>query len=197
MSYVQPLSRKDLAELEDLLTPIEATMGFVPNSFLTMARRPEILRALVGLLRAVRGGTVRPQLKQLVAYIASTAAGCRYCQAHTSGTAIRMGVPVEKLETVWNFEQEGGFDAAERAALRLARDAALVPNAVTPAHFEELHKYFSDDEIVELVAMVSMFGFFNRWNDTMATELEPQPLAFASKNLAPRGWQAGKHATVS
>ena len=78
--------------------------------------------------------------------------------------------------------------------MRLARDAALVPNQVTAAHFEELHKYLSDDEIVELVAMVSLFGFLNRWNDTMATQLEPEPLAFATKNLAAVGWQPGKHA---
>jgi uncharacterized peroxidase-related enzyme len=193
MSLVPPLSRESLKEFEDLLAPIEATMGFVPNSFLTMARRPEILKAFIGLLRAIRGGTVRPQLKQLVAYIASSAAGCRYCQAHTSGTAIRMGVPAAILEAAWNFEQDDRFDAAEKAALRLARDAAVVPNAVTSAHFEELHKHFSDDEIVELVAMVSLFGFLNRWNDTMATELEPEPLAFASKTLSAGGWQAGKH----
>src|SRR2546425_281096 len=89
----------------------------------------------------------------------------------------------EKLEAAWNFESDTGFEEPERAALRLARDASVVPNAVTKAHFEDLHKYFSDDEIVELVAVISLFGWLNRWNDTMATELESEPLDFASKHL--------------
>ncbi len=193
MSNVKPLSMDEAREFEPLLAPIEAAMGFLPNSLLTMARRPEILRAFAALAGAVRKGTVSPELKQLVAHISSTAAGCRYCQAHTADSAARIGVPQAKLEAAWNFESDIGFEEPERAALRLARDASVVPNAVTKAHFEDLHKYFSDDEIVELVAVISLFGWLNRWNDTMATELESEPLNFASKHLASRGWQVGKH----
>jgi len=193
MPNVKPLSKDEAREFEPLLAPIEAAMGFLPNSLLTMARRPEILRAFAALAGAGRKGTVSPELKQLVAHISSTAAGCRYCQAHTADSGARIGVPQAKLEAAWNFESDTGFEEPERAALRLARDASVVPNAVTKAHFEDLHKYFSDDEIVELVAVISLFGWLNRWNDTMATELESEPLNFASKHLASRGWAAGKH----
>ena len=55
-------------------------------------------------------------------------------------------------------------------------------------------KHFSDDEIVEIVAVIAMFGWLNRWNDTMATELEAPPLAFAEQYLAGRGWTPGRHA---
>jgi uncharacterized peroxidase-related enzyme len=193
MAYLKPLSRNEVAEFEHLMAPIQSVMGFLPNSLLTMARRPEILRAFAALAGAVRKGTVSPELKQLVAHISSTAAGCRYCQAHTADSAARIGVPLAKLEAAWNFESDNRFDEKERAALRLARDASVVPNEVTKDHFEDLRKYFSDDEIVELVAVISLFGWLNRWNDTMATELESEPLNFASKHLASRGWQAGKH----
>ena len=151
------------------------------------------MRAFATLAGAVLSGTVRPELKQLVAHISSTAAGCQYCQAHTAHTAARIGVSLEKLEAAWNFETDNRFNEAERAALRFARDASIIPNAVTKNHFEDLHKHFSDDEIVELLAVISLFGWLNRWNDTMATELESEPLNFASRHLTPRGWQAGKH----
>ena len=193
MAYVKPLSRNDAQVFEPLLGSIEAAMGFVPNSLLTLARRPEILQAFAALAGAVHQGTVSPELKQLVAHISSTAAGCRYCQAHTAQSAAHLGVAPAKLEAAWNFESDNRFDETERAALRLARDASVVPNAVTKSHFEDLRKYFSDDEIVELVAVISLFGWLNRWNDTMATELESEPLDFASKHLASRGWQTGKH----
>src|SRR5215472_7311573 len=139
MAYVKPLSRDKVKEFEPLFGPIEAAMGFVPNSLLTMARRPEIMRAFATLAGAVLSGTVRPELKQLVAHISSTAAGCQYCQAHTAHTAARIGIPLEKLEAAWNFETDNRFNEAERAALRFARDASIVPNAVTKNHFEDLH----------------------------------------------------------
>lgn len=194
MPGVDPLRVEDLPQLESEIRFIESRLGFVPNSMLTMARRPDILGAFSALLRAVVGpGKLRPELKQLVAHIASTAAGCRYCQAHTASTAARMGVPLEKLEAAWLFETDTHFDEAERAALRLARDAGVVPNATTPEHFIELRKHFSEDEIVEIVAMISLFGWLNRWNDTMGTQLEEEPLAFASGHLKQRGWHVGKH----
>ena len=67
--------------------------GFVPNSLFTMGHRPEILQAFLMLAGTINGpGTVDPGLKQLVAYVASNAAGCRYCQAHTSAHAAHAGV---------------------------------------------------------------------------------------------------------
>jgi uncharacterized peroxidase-related enzyme len=195
MANVDPLRIEDVPELAPLIGQISAAMGFVPNSLLTMARRPEILRGFTQLASAVLGpGQIRADLKQLVAHVASTAAGCRYCQAHTAGGAARFGVSPEKIEAVWKFETHPRFDPAERVALRLARDAALVPNAITQKHFTELRKHFSEDQIVELVSVISIFGWLNRWNDTMATRLEDEPLEFASRHLANRGWQPGKHA---
>jgi len=41
--------------------------------------------------------------------------------------------------------------------------------------------------------VISLFGWLNRWNDTMASDLEPAPLAFAGAHLVARGWSAGKH----
>ena len=69
-----------------------------------------------------------------------------------------------------------------------------MPNQAGPGHFEALREHFSEEAIVELVAVVSLFGWLNRWNDTMATELEGGPLAFASEHLAPGGWRVGDHA---
>jgi alkylhydroperoxidase family enzyme len=74
----------------------------------------------------------------------------------------------------------------------VAQLAGAVPNAVSDADFDELHRHFDDDQIVELVGLISIYGFFNRWNDTFATELEAAPAPFAEKLLAdgvrPKGW---------
>lgn len=194
MNRVKPVPRERLAEFEPFFEIAEASMGFVPSSLYAMGHRPEILRAFATLAGAVIGpGTVDPGLKQLVAYVASSAAGCRYCQAHTSAHAAQFGVPAEKIEHAFEFETRPDFSPAEQAALRLARDSALVPNLVTDEHFAALRQHFGEEQIVELVAVSSLFGWLNRWNDTMATELEDGPRRFAGEHLAAAGWEVGKH----
>ncbi len=54
-------------------------------------------------------------------------------------------------------------------------------------------RYFDDSEMVEIVAVIALFGFLNRWNDTVATDLEPAPFAVASNVIAVAGWEPGKH----
>ena len=197
MARVPALDREDVRELDDALAPVEERMGFVPNSLLTMARRPELLRAFAALTQAARAGTLSPELKELIALVASTAAGCRYCQAHTASNATRRGAQAERIAHVWDYETSDLFDDAERAALRLAHHAALVPNQATDEDFAELRRHYDDGEIVEIVGMVALFGFLNRWNDTMATGLEEDPLAIADQILRPRGWEPGKHGAAT
>ena len=194
MPRVSPLSREDLSEFEETFSMIEEVAGFIPNSMLTMGRVPEILRAFSGLTASVFGtGRVSRELKQLVAFVSSQSAGCRYCQAHTAYAAQEIGVGEQKIQAAFEFETSELFDEREKAALRVAADAGLSPNMTTDAQFEELHKHFDDDEIVELVAVISMFGWLNRWNDTLATELESSPLQFAQRKLAVGGWEVGRH----
>jgi len=193
MARIPPLRREEVPELEDAFTPVEQRMGFLPNSLLTMARRPQILRAVSSLAQAARTGTVSPELKELVALVASTAAGCRYCQAHTASNATRTGAETERIARVWSYEMSELFSDADRAALRLAHHAALVPNEATDEDFVELRRHFDDGEIVEIMAVIALFGFLNRWNDTLATDLEPQPVALASDVIGNAGWEPGKH----
>ncbi len=195
MAHITPLDRSELPDFEAGFEIIEAVMGFVPRSMFTMGRNPELLKAFSALSFTVLGpGRIDGGLKQLVAHVASTAAGCRYCQAHTASSATRNGVDESKVEAVWSFETDDQFSRAERAALRLARDAATVPNATTAEHFDDLAPHFDQEQVVELVAVISLFGWLNRWNDTMATDLEDEPLGFGREHLAAQGWEPGKHA---
>ena len=126
--------------------------------------------------------------------MASRAAGCGYCMAHTAHTAGRVGISAEKEDALWSYETSPLFSKAERAALRVAHGAAQVPNAVTDADFVELKKHYTDAQIVDIVAVISLFGFLNRYNDTMATELEASPIEAGKQFLAKKGWSVGKHA---
>jgi len=194
VTQIQPKTRTQVSDLEPLLQRVEAAMGFVPTSMLTMAHWPELLSAFGGLGGTVLGsGELDSSLKQLVAYVVSNAAGCRYCEAHTSHAAARSGVSEEKIEAAFEYESSDLFSASERAALRMAAHAGMVPNAVEAEHIQALEEFYSPRQIVELVAVISLFGFLNRWNDTLATTLEEAPRRFADTHLKNNGWSAGKH----
>ena len=182
-------------DVADELRQLEKERGYVPYARLTLARRPETMRALNALADTVMGdGTVDRELKYLVAIVSSTAAGCVACQANASFGAVRSaGATAERVANVWLFEQSPLYSDAERAALRLAWDAAQQPSAATPAHFEELRTHYDEGEIVELMSIVCLFGWNNRWNDSVGTTLEAGPVAFAEEHLSPHGWSIGKH----
>ena len=193
MTLVPPLGREELPEMEPLFNMVEASMGFVPTSMLTMAHWPELLQTFGAFAgNVLNNGEVDPGLKQLIAFVISNAAGCRYCQAHTSHSAAKRGVSTEKINAAFEFETSELFDDAERAALRVALHAGMVPNAVEPEHMAELNQHYSPRESVEIVAVISLFGYLNRWNDTMASTLEDTPVSFATENIPT--WDVGKHA---
>lgn len=194
MTLVSEKPRQELPELEPILAMVEQSMGFVPNSMLTMAHWPELLGTFGGFAGTVLGqGELNASLKQMVAFVVSNAAGCRYCQAHTSHSAQRAGVETDKIKAAFEFETSPLFTPAERAALKVALRAGMIPNGVEPADMEELKAHYSDKQIVEIVAVISLFGFLNRWNDTMATTLEESPKSFGRNHLVSKGWSAGKH----
>jgi uncharacterized peroxidase-related enzyme len=189
MPRLEPLARTEIQGLDDVLDAGEQMMGFLPNDGLTMARRPELLRAMASLVVAVYGtGRVDPGLKRLVGQMASTAAGCSYCTAHAAYGAQRQGADPAKVAALWDYQTSPLFSDAERAALKLAQAASVVPNAATDGDFEELRRHFDDGEIVELVAVIALFGFLNRWNSTLATELEADPLSLARRTFPPERW---------
>jgi uncharacterized peroxidase-related enzyme len=193
---LDPCPPELMTEFEEFLSQARARQGYAPNSIYLMAWRPEIVRGFQHLFGAVmREGELDSGLKQLAAQVASTSSGCRYCQAHTATAAAHLGVDETKVAALFEFETSPLFSDAERAALRLARDAAIVPNAVTDEHFAELRRHYSEPQIIELMSAIALFGFLNRWNDSLATELEDVPLEFASDHLHAAGWEPGKHRT--
>lgn len=195
MSLVAPLEKGSSPAVQELATFFDETLGFTPNSVLTMQRRPEIAEAFILLNKAVmkNAGRVTAEQKRFIGMLTSLAAGCRYCQAHTALAAQRYGASQARLDAIWDYQSSPLFSDAERAAFDFAVAAASVPNAVTSDVGNALRTHWTDDEIVEILGVISLFGFLNRWNDSMATSLESGADDFAASTLADHGWEKGKH----
>lgn len=153
----------------------------------------KIFRDLVELVM-VSPTSLSRQLRSELFTMASVAGGCQHCQAHGAYTLHLMGVDPDRIRDIWTFEQSTQFSDAEKAALRLARDGASVPNMVEPGHFADLRRHHSDRQIVEMLAVISLAGWYNRWNNSIATVTDQESIRWAEANLQAVGWVLGKHA---
>ena len=194
MAVIEPLKRNEAPELEDFFKIWDERMGYLPNALMTMARKPGMVKALARLSEAVHNDcSLPPDIRGLVGQMASKVHGCQYCLAHTAANSERYGVTDEKIEKMWEFETSSLFSDAERAALRFAAAAATVPNGVDEEMAAVLKQHFSDTEIVEIMGIISYYGWWNRWNSSLATTLETLPREFAEKHLDATKWTIGKH----
>ena len=196
MPLVEPLTDISDPEVKELVNFFNETLGFCPNSVLTMQRRPGIAKAFVQLNMAVmeNHGKLTSEFKRLIAFVSSNTAGCRYCQAHTIRAAERYGASLERLENVWDFENQDCFSDAEKSALKFAQEASMVPVNVAASTETQLHANWSNEDIVEIMGVVALFGYLNRWNDVMATTLEDGANLSGSDLLKGTSWVPGKHA---
>jgi uncharacterized peroxidase-related enzyme len=193
---VNPKSSANDLELQKLIAFYNETLGFCPNSVLTMHHRPIIATSFIEMNKAVmeNKGRVTSALKRLIGYISSYTAGCNYCQAHTIRAAERYGAEEIQLENIWDYKTHASFSEAERAALDFAFAASVIPNAVNDEMADTLRKHWDEGEIVEILGVVALFGFLNRWNDSMGTQMETGAIESGNKFLKEKGWSVGKHA---
>jgi uncharacterized peroxidase-related enzyme len=195
MPLVSPLEPNHDPETKELAEFFNETLGFCPNSVLTMQHRPAISKAFINLNKAVMAneGHVTSALKRMIAWVSSNATGCRYCQAHAIRAAERYGAEQEQLDNIWEYRTHSAFSDAEKAALDFALAASQVPNTVNADIKKRLHQHWNDGEIVEMMGVISLFGYLNRWNDSMGTSIEDGAVESAEKYLGEVGWQKGKH----
>jgi len=195
MPLVTPLAADADEDVAQLAKFFNETLGFCPNSVLTMQRRPAIAKAFINLNMAVmeNQGRVTAEQKRLIGYITSANTGCRYCEAHTILAAERYGGSEQRLENIWSFRESELYTDAEKAAFELALAASSVPNAVTDEIIAKMHEYWDDGEIVEILGVISLFGYLNRWNDSMGTTMEPGAVDAGERLLANSDWSRGKH----
>jgi len=195
MALVKPLSPEHDLETKELAKFFNETLGFCPNSVLTMQRRPAISKAFINLNKAVMAneGRVTSALKRMIAWVSSNTTGCRYCQAHAIRAAERYGAEQEQLDNIWDYRTHPAFSEAERAALDFSLAASQIPNAVNAEIKKELYKYWDEAEIVEMLGVISLFGYLNRWNDSMGTTMEEGAIESGNQYLGKHGFEVGKH----
>ena len=157
--------------------------------------RPEIAYAFINLNKAVmeNKGRLSSKMKRLIGYIASTVSGCNYCRAHTIRAAERYGANQYQLKDIWDFRTSKSFKQKEKIAFEFTIAASSIPNQVDDTISDELRKFWDDGEIVEILGVISLFGFLNRWNDSMGTRIEEDANKSGKKFID--DWNPIKHSS--
>lgn len=156
----------------DIYARYMRTRGNVPNMFRTVAHRPEIFETMIAHFEAIlHTGTVPLRLKELVIVRTSQLNRCGYCLASHSRIALNLGWTPEHLDALPHFADHAGFTPAEKAALRLAEQMTLDSTHISDEDIAALREHFDEGEVVELMAAIGLFNYFNRFNN--ALQMEP------------------------
>lgn len=194
MARLSPLPLGQLRECEEGLQRIHDMVGYLPNALATMARKPTSLNTLMALVGNVfrEPGRFETGFKFLLAYIASQAAGCAYSSCHAAHAAHEGGETDDRISALADWETSDMFSPREKAAFGLARAVGTLPVEVRDWHYAAMQAYFDEEEIAEIAMSIAIFGWFNRWNSLMCTDLEEAPYEYVRDRLG-AAWSPGRH----
>jgi uncharacterized peroxidase-related enzyme len=173
MSRISRLDRTEVTpDIAALYDKAFAQRGNVPNMFRVMAHRPEIFATMQAHFAAVLNtGTVSTRLKELIIVRTSQVNSTPYCLASHTILARGLGWTDDQLSHLADWSMRDDFTPAEKAALRLAETVTRDAHAVSDEQFAELHSFYSEGEIVELLCAIGLFNYFNRFNN--ALQMQP------------------------
>ena len=123
----------------------------------------EPLKSLYDIEKYLAGSGLDHKLQLLIKMRASQINGCAFCLDMHSIDARAEGETEQRLYTLNAWRETPFFNDRERAALAWTEAATNVSQTHVPDElFEEVKKYFSEKEIVDLTLGVAMINLWNR-----------------------------------
>jgi uncharacterized peroxidase-related enzyme len=149
----------------------EKTLRGKPGSIQKLlAHRPELLKTFLPFYASI-GRSLERRLYELVYVRVSMINACNYCLQHHLAASKRVGVTPEEWQALKNGDYST-FSAKEQAALNFAEKITRESRNVGDADFAALKQHFSEEQIVDLNALVGLVNFTNRITDPLGADLE-------------------------
>ena len=154
--------------------------GNVPNMFRTMAHRPELFQTIIAHMDAVlKTGTLSTALKELCIVRTSQINCTEYCLASHTALAKRFGWTEEQIAELPDAANSDLFTEPVKVAIHLAEVMTKDAHRYSDEDFARLRSFYSEGEVVELLASIGLFNYFNRFNDLL--QMEPTKPASAEE----------------
>jgi len=168
----QPISRfpvPDIAELpEDIrerILVVQEKTGFVPNVFLTLAHRPDELRAFLAYHDALmeKDSGLSKAEREMIVVTTSAANGCLYCViAHGAILRIRAKDPLIADQLATNY-RKADLTPRQQAMLEFALKVSQNSDELVAADYEALTAQgFDKEDIWDIGAVTALFALSNR-----------------------------------
>jgi len=163
MALISSLEKDQVNDIaKAVYEQFEEKMGKVPEWVKVMAHRPEILKEFVELFKTIMGeGTIPQELKWKIGYVVSQTLKCPFCIDVTSKMLKKLGMSDDMIEKLKNLEGE------EKETLALIKDVTLDGHLDNPELFDKLKEKFNEAQIVEIISVMGLFNYINRFNNTL------------------------------
>jgi uncharacterized peroxidase-related enzyme len=181
-----PLVTPDQADkqLQKVYESLEKTYGTVLNPLQMMAHKPQLMQAVMRLYGAIHAENpnLSEELKELVSIRISHINGCRhYCLPYHTIQAQKYGASAAKTAAVAQARSSDLFSPAEKLAIEYAERITTPTMVVSDSFFAQLKAVWSDEDLVELTALI---GFMNFWTKVIDALEVPLDDLFAAQSHA-------------
>ena len=165
MAIIPFLEKNQIEEIaKEVYEKFEKETGKVPEWVKVMAHRPQILKEFTELFKAIMGeGKIESYLKWKVAYTISDMLRCPFCLHVTTKMLEKFGATEKMLA---NIKEMKDLPEGEKIILDLVKDITADAHLDQPEIFEKLKEKFNEAQIVEIVSVIGLFNYINRFNNT-------------------------------
>jgi len=179
LSPIDPSAATD--QTKELLDGLQQRLGRIPNMMRVMAHSPTVLGGYLAFTYAMQQTVLPASLRNQLALVVAEATGSRYFSALAEALGRRDGLSAEEIAAARRAESRG---PRARAALRFAAKLVQERGHLSTDEAAALRQGgFSDEQLVEIVALVGLNVFRSYFNLALGTELDAPP---ASAGVAQR-----------
>ena len=143
--------------------------GAVLDAGLLWGRSPKLFVCVALLYGAInrKSSPLNPALRSLVTVRVSQINACAFCVDINSATLLKRGVPLDKVEALPIWKKSELFDDKERVSLEYAEMMTRSDVQVNDELMDRVKKYFSDDEVVELIGLIAFQNMSSKFNNAL------------------------------
>ncbi|HUW71972.1 MAG TPA: hypothetical protein VMV66_02200 [Candidatus Humimicrobiaceae bacterium] len=163
MALIPSLEKNQVEEIsKEVYEKFEKETGKVPEWVKVMAHSPKVLKEFTELFKAIMGeNKIEPLLKWKIALVISETLKCSFCVSVTQKMLKLLGANEEMIEKIKNLSTE------DKEILELVKDITLDGHLDQPELFEKLKGKFNEAQIVEIISVMGLFNYINRFNNTL------------------------------